>query len=139
MRLSQVHGDFHPFNILFQADQDFRVLDRSRGAWGEPADDVSCLAINFIFFSMQKYGRFEAEFRELYDAFWESYSAVQVDAEMNRVIQPWYAWRGLVVANPVWYPNLHIKVRRKLLRFVGRVLQEPEFDIQRVNEYLGAD
>ncbi|MGC9334918.1 MAG: aminoglycoside phosphotransferase family protein, partial [Anaerolineae bacterium] len=42
-RLCQVHGDFHPFNILFDEGLVFYVLDRSRGAWGEPADDVSCM------------------------------------------------------------------------------------------------
>jgi hypothetical protein len=30
-RLSQVHGDFHPFNILFRKGAEFSVLDRSRG------------------------------------------------------------------------------------------------------------
>jgi aminoglycoside phosphotransferase (APT) family kinase protein len=40
-RLRQVHGDFHPWNILFRAGADFSVLDRSRGEWGEPADDVA--------------------------------------------------------------------------------------------------
>ena len=45
-RLSQVHGDFHPFNIIFEEEDKFWVLDRSRGEWGEPADDVSCLSIN---------------------------------------------------------------------------------------------
>ena len=41
-RLCRTHGDFHPFNVLFGAGTEFRTLDRSRGAWGEPADDVSC-------------------------------------------------------------------------------------------------
>ena len=41
-RLSQVHGDFHPFNIVFNDGSEFYLLDRSRGEWGEPADDVSC-------------------------------------------------------------------------------------------------
>src|SRR5262245_14633369 len=39
-RLHQVHGDFHPWNILFREGADFMLLDRSRGEWGEPADDV---------------------------------------------------------------------------------------------------
>jgi hypothetical protein len=34
-RLSQVHGDFHPWNVLFRQGTDFSVLDRSRGEWGE--------------------------------------------------------------------------------------------------------
>src|SRR5690349_12840046 len=39
-RLSRAHGDFHPWNLLFTAGTEFSVLDRSRGEWGEPADDV---------------------------------------------------------------------------------------------------
>ena len=52
--LRQVHGDFHPWNILFRDGVDFSVLDRSRGEWGEPADDVACLAMNYLFFSLQR-------------------------------------------------------------------------------------
>jgi hypothetical protein len=48
-RLSQVHGDFHPWNIMFRQGIDFTVLDRSRGEWGEPADDVSTITINYLF------------------------------------------------------------------------------------------
>ncbi|NJD68896.1 MAG: aminoglycoside phosphotransferase family protein, partial [candidate division NC10 bacterium] len=36
-RLSIVHGDFHPWNILFRKGTDFTLLDRSRGEWGDPA------------------------------------------------------------------------------------------------------
>ena len=43
-RLCQVHGDFHPWNILFRKGTDFTVLDRARGEWGEPADDVGTMA-----------------------------------------------------------------------------------------------
>ncbi len=50
-RLRQIHGDFHPWNILFRAGMDFRLLDRSRGEYGDPADDVTCLTLNYLFFS----------------------------------------------------------------------------------------
>jgi hypothetical protein len=49
-RLRQVHGDFHPWNILFSEAADFTVLDRSRGEFGDPADDVACLSMNYVFF-----------------------------------------------------------------------------------------
>ena len=52
-RLSRVHGDFHPWNILFRDGTDFSVLDRSRGEWGEPADDVSALGVNYLFFGLR--------------------------------------------------------------------------------------
>ncbi|MEJ2736065.1 MAG: phosphotransferase, partial [Anaerolineae bacterium] len=66
-RLSQVHGDFHPFNLLFEQGVEFHVLDRSRGEWGEPADDVSCLTINYLFFSLQCSGCLEGPFLELHE------------------------------------------------------------------------
>jgi aminoglycoside phosphotransferase (APT) family kinase protein len=31
-RLCQVHGDFHPWNILFRSAAEFSLLDRSRGS-----------------------------------------------------------------------------------------------------------
>ncbi|HIE31506.1 MAG TPA: aminoglycoside phosphotransferase family protein, partial [Methanosarcinales archaeon] len=49
-RLCMVHGDFHPWNVMFREGTDFTVLDRSRGEWGEAADDVSCMTINYLFY-----------------------------------------------------------------------------------------
>jgi hypothetical protein len=137
-RLSQVHGDFHPFNILFEEDTQFHVLDRSRGEWGEPADDVSCITINYLFFSLQRTGRLTEPFAELHRRFWEQYLALQPDEELLYVIQPWFAWRALVVASPVWYPTISEDVRRKLLTFAGRVLATDRYDYEQVNQYLEA-
>lgn len=136
-RLAQVHGDFHPFNIVFDTDTQFYVLDRSRGAWGEPADDVSCLVINYLFFSMQRRGRLERPFRALYDQFWQTYFAQRPDDELLQVIQPWFAWRALVVASPIWYPTISDDNRRRLLTFAQQVMLEDVFDYEHINRYLG--
>jgi thiamine kinase-like enzyme len=135
-RLSQVHGDFHPFNILFKDKDEFYVLDRSRGEWGEPADDVSCMTLNYLFFSLQKSGRLEGSFRELHDRFWEQYLAIRPDTEMLTVIQPWFAWRVLVVASPLWYPNIKEEVRKKLLLFAKRVMSADNYDYPQINQYI---
>ncbi len=135
-RLSQVHGDFHPFNILFEEGLPFHILDRSRGEWGEPADDVSCMTINYLFFSLQRYGRLKSPFIELHDRFWESYLALEPDTELTAVIQPWYAWRALVLASPTWYPTIREGVRRKLLAFAHQVMSTDRYDYQDVNRYL---
>jgi len=66
-RLSQVHGDFHPWNVIFKEGVDFTVLDRSRGEFGEPADDVAAMSINYIFSSLRKYGELKGEFKEIYN------------------------------------------------------------------------
>ncbi len=134
-RLSQVHGDFHPFNILFGETDGFCALDRSRGEWGEPADDVSCLTINYIFFSLQRFGDLDGPFRELHDRFWSIYLNARPDKELTQVIQPWYAWRALVLASPVWYPTLDVEVRRKILAFCEQVLETGVYDYQNPSQY----
>jgi hypothetical protein len=135
-RLSQVHGDFHPFNVLFDEELEFHLLDRSRGEWGEPADDVSCMTINYIFFALQRSGRLEGPFRELHDRFWEHYLALRPDEELAAVIQPWFAWRALVLASPKWYPTISEDVRRRLLTFAHRVMSTDRYDYRQVNQYM---
>jgi len=135
-RLSQVHGDFHPWNIMFHEGADFTVLDRSRGEWGEPADDVAAITINYIFYSLQKYGELAGVFERLFRLFWENYLLKTNDWEILEVVQPFYAWRGLVVASPIWYPSLSLDVRMKLLNFVRNVLHCEKFDLDSVNTYI---
>jgi aminoglycoside phosphotransferase family enzyme len=131
-----VHGDFHPWNILFREGVDFTVLDRSRGEWGEPADDVSAMTMNYVFYSLQKYGKLTGIFENLFGLFWENYLQKTNDVEILEVVQLFYAWRGLVVASPIWYPHLEEQVRIKLLNFVKNVLTCEKFDLTRVNYYL---
>jgi len=135
-RLRQVHGDFHPWNILFREGTDFSVLDRSRGEWGDAADDVSCLTLNYLFFSLQRSGRLEGEFERLWRGFWERYLERSNDAELLEVAAPFIAFRGLVMANPIWYPALDATLRQKMLRFVLNVLAQPRFDPARANGYF---
>jgi hypothetical protein len=134
-RLRQVHGDFHPWNIMFREGADFSVLDRSRGEWGDGADDVACLALNYLFFSLQRSGRLEGGFERLWQRFWTRYLERSGDAELLEVVAPFLAFRGLVMANPLWYPVLHEEVRRKIFNFILNVLGEPGFDPARANEY----
>jgi hypothetical protein len=135
-RLCRVHGDFHPWNILFREGADFSVLDRSRGEWGEAADDVGCLAMNYLFFSLQRSGRLEGGLRELWLAFWDRYLERTADARLLEVAAPFLAFRGLVMANPLWYPNLAAPVRQALLRFIVNVLDAQRFDPAGVERYL---
>jgi hypothetical protein len=135
-RLSQVHGDFHPWNVLFREGTDFTVLDRSRGELGEPADDVTAMTINYIFYSLQKCGNLTGAFEELFKLFWRNYLLKTGDSEILEVVQPFYAWRGLVLASPLWYPDLRVDTRTKLLNFVQNVLQLERFDLKNVNSYI---
>jgi hypothetical protein len=136
-RISQVHGDFHPWNIIFREGTDFTVMDRSRGEWGEPADDTTSLSINFILGALLREGGIMAgPFETLMVKFWERYLKQSGDEEMLQVSAPFFAFRGLVVANPVWYPHLPENIRRKIFTFIERVLASDRFDYQNVNAYL---
>ena len=136
-RLKQIHGDFHPWNILFQDGVNFVALDRSRGEWGDPADDVACLAMNYLFFSLQRSGRLDGDFEKLFLRFWQRYLNASGDTELDGVVAPFFAFRGLVMASPVWYPNLAASVRAKVFTFIRAVLDEARFEATRVNEYCG--
>ncbi len=134
-RLAQVHGDFHPYNVIFARDGNFRLLNRSRGAWGEPADDVVCMAINYLFFSLQRTGKLAAPFEQLWNIFWNTYLSLRNDPELLTVVAPFFAWRALVLASPVWY-NVSDRVRYALLSAAHAILQTELFDPAQINTYL---
>lgn len=135
-RLSQVHGDYHPWNVLFRKATDFSVLDRARQEWGEPADDVTCMTMNYIFSSVNRWGNLRGPFERLFRLFWDRYLERTGDLGVLEAAPPFFAFRGLVVASPVWYPDITMTTRRKLFNFIEAVLNQSAFDPARVNDYL---
>ncbi len=140
-RLSQVHGDFHPWNILFddrsgKFTSKFVILDRSRGEWGEPADDVCALSINYLFYSLRKHREIKGEFQTLFDRFMNTYYQNMNDGGLEGTMPLFYVFRALVIASPLWYPDLTDEVRRKIFNFAENLLDEGKFDYRRVNDYF---
>ncbi len=127
-RLTRTHGDFHPFNILFDEQDELALLDASRGCRGDPADDVTCLAINYVFFALEHNGAWQAGLGDLWRRFWREYLDETGDHELLEVAPPFLAWRALVLANPHWYPEMHPGVRDSLLRLVEQALDAARFD-----------
>jgi hypothetical protein len=132
-RLARTHGDFHPWNILFREGTDFSVLDRSRGEWGEPADDVAALAINYLFFGMRKAAargeRGVAEpFRGLFHGFLSTYIEASGDHEVLETLPPFLAFRALVIAHPRWYPDLSTPLRSDLGGLATALVASTRFD-----------
>jgi hypothetical protein len=146
-RLSQIHGDFHPGNIWFtpplppfgkggSGGIDFILLDRSRGPWGEPADDITALAINYIFFSVENFGDVRGAYLEGLQLLFDEYITASGDTKITKVVAPFFAFRGSVVANPIFYPGLTSDQRKLIFNFVHNVLDDDRFRIDRVNDYL---
>ena len=138
-RLSRVHGDFHPWNLLFEKGTEFAVLDRSRGEWGEPADDVSALGINYLFFGLRKSGVAEVAepFAGLFCAFLDAYLEGSGDWELLEVLPPFFMFRALVIAHPRWYPTLTDATRRALLDFARAMAGTAAFDSCNLPSCLG--
>ncbi|MCC6897791.1 MAG: aminoglycoside phosphotransferase family protein [Polyangiaceae bacterium] len=127
-RLCRTHGDYHPFNVVISDAGEVALLDASRGCAGDPADDVTCMAINFVFFAVEHPGTWATAFRDLWHRFWRVYLEASADLELYEVCAPFLAWRGLVVANPVWYPHVDGGARDRVLSLVERSLAAERFD-----------
>jgi hypothetical protein len=125
--LVRSHGDFHPFNVLFDTSGEPLLLDTSRGSMGDRADDVTCMALNFPFFALERPHTWKAAFSILWHRFWERYSSLSGDPDLFDVAAPFLAWRGLVLASPLWYPGLADDARGRLLTFVETVLKADRF------------
>jgi len=134
-RLCEVHGDFHPGNIWFH-DDDFLLLDRSRGTWGEIADDVTCLSVNYLYYALKDRQAFNGPFAELFHIFTETYLQETEDYGFFDVAAPFYAFRVLVIAHPRFYPDDNALTKRKLLNFGHSVLDDDKFHLDRINDYL---
>ena len=122
-RLVRIHGDFHPFNVLFDERSELHLLDASRGSAGDAADDVSAMAVNFLFFALDNPHSWQTAFQPLWRRFWAEYLEQSRDAGLLEVVAPFLAWRCLVLANPVWYPHVPASARANLLDFVTRALR----------------
>ncbi len=129
-RLTRTHGDFHPFNVVFQEGPGtgFTLLDASRGGRGDPADDVTCLSVNYLFFALDRPGSWRRGLGPLWRRFWRVYLDEGGDRGVPEVAAPWLAWRALVIASPRFYPDFPAPARESLLAFAERALGAGRFD-----------
>ncbi|SKA77621.1 Phosphotransferase enzyme family protein [Paucidesulfovibrio gracilis DSM 16080] len=135
-RLSAVHGDLHPWNVLVDGKGDFSILDRSRGEWGEPAGDLASMAINYLLMGLYDRPCLQGDFERLYQTWFSTYLEVSGDEQALEVIAPFFVFRALVVASPEWYPDHPLQVRKGLFRFMENILEEERFDWEHINRYM---
>jgi hypothetical protein len=128
--------DSYPSGLGYADEKFFVDFEKTCVEWGEPADDVSAMTINYLFYSLQTFGEMTEPFERLFLLFWRNYLDKTGDEEVLTVVQPFYAWRSLVLASPLWYPNLSTEVRVQILRFATRVLKAKKFDLETLENYL---
>ncbi len=127
-RLRRTHGDFHPFNVVFSQGPRFTLLDASRGCLGDPADDVTALSVNYVFFALQAPRAWSRGFAPLWRRFWEEYLETSGGGAVLESAAPFLAWRALVLGCPRFYPDLSASARDALLSFAERALAAAAFD-----------
>ena len=126
-RLARTHGDFHPFNVVFDGTQ-LACLDASRGTCGDPADDLTAMAVNFVLFAIDHRASWRRGLGVLWHRFWETYARERPDPVLLQIAPPFFAWRMLVVCNPKFYPRLDDVARAELLDFAAGVLDAGVLD-----------
>ena len=122
--------------MLFDDHSELSLLDASRGAVGDPGDDVACMAINYAFFALGHPGAWRDALQALWCGFWQQYVTETKDEALYDVVAPFLAWRGLVLASPTWYPELHGGDRERILGFVERVLAAERFSPDMAQEFF---
>jgi len=144
-RLSRTHGDFHPFNLVFRPPgpgedgTGFTALDASRGGKGDPADDVTALSVNYVFFALDHRAAWPQGLGALWRRFWETYLAGARDPGLLEAAPPWLAWRALVLASPRFYPGLSAAARDAVLSLAERALDAGRLDPGAAEELLGKE
>jgi hypothetical protein len=81
-----------------------------------------------LLFGMEHRAAWATGLGRLWDRFWERYFLSSGDTGVLETVAPYFAWRGLVLASPVWYPRLAADDRARVLDFAERVLAAERFD-----------
>jgi hypothetical protein len=127
-RLVRTHGDFHPFNVVFDQGAQFTLLDASRGCEGDRADDITSMTINYLFFALEQREAWNRGLGVLWRRFWQVYRQGSSDTALLEACPPYFAWRALVLANPAFYPGVTAPARECLLGLAERALRERRFE-----------
>lgn len=127
-RLCRTHGDFHPFNVLFDEGSELRLLDASRGCQGEAADDLTAMAVNYVFFAIDAPSSWRHGLGSLWRRLWRGYLDQTGDRELLAAAPPFFTWRALVVCSPRFYPSLSAKGRSAMLELARHFLDLGRLD-----------
>lgn len=124
----RIHGDFHPGNVLFRRRVDVAVIDPGRTMFGDAADDVAAMLINFLALAAHSERVYPCGLR-LARAFLEQYLRHGSDADILRALPPQLAMRAVAAVSPVFYPQLPERTRQRVLSVAAGILQAESFDL----------
>ena len=94
------------------------------------------MAINYIWLALRHKNNFSGPFKELFEIFWRNYLKKTRDNEINKIVPIFFAFRGLVVAHPLFYKNQTNKTRKQIFNFINNILDGKVFNYKKINSYI---
>lgn len=122
-RLRRIHSDYHPWNVFLLNDR-VNVIGARAPGFGDPADDLACFLVNYVWFSMRRSGALTEPYLAAFIAFRDRYFELTQDQEAAAVFAPFAAKRLLVFLNPVYYPDTTPAEVHSLLSLLVSTLED---------------
>ncbi|MFS8131021.1 MAG: phosphotransferase [Candidatus Dojkabacteria bacterium] len=135
-RCSMIHSDLHPDNIRVQEDLTIRPLDSARAMWGEPADDLTSMLANFIYFGLKNDGSLKGSYLEAYNLMLNKYIELTQDKDISKHAQLYLPVRLLILAHPDFFSSDTLELKNMLINFAKKILNDSHFDLLVVPKLL---
>lgn len=127
-RCVMIHSDLHPDNIRVHADLSISILDSARTIWGEPADDLTCMLANFLFFGM-KFPKSRAEYQKAYDFMLQRYLAKNGSSELEQAARIYMPIRLLILAHPLFFSDDSPKLKKQVIKLAKEIISNRKFTL----------
>ena len=129
-RLRRVHGDFHPWNIIFDQSNTLWTIDKSRADLNDPAIDVGSMLMNYLMLGLLQ-ENYKVAF-QLARRFLGTYLELTHDLEILQTLPLYTGMRAAAVASPIFYPDISKKNRLEAFK-VGNLianLESLDYDLE---------
>lgn len=133
-RLSRVHGDFHPGNILIEEGNgvkescEIKTIDKSRVDLNDAANDVGALIMNYLVLDLHRSQFDDMIGLELARTFLRGYLEKTRDYEILEMLPLFVAMRSAAAVSPVFYPGIAMEVCSEAFTLALKIVQQDRFD-----------
>ncbi|MFA6475877.1 MAG: phosphotransferase [Candidatus Paceibacterota bacterium] len=126
-RISLIHGDFIPKNILVRDNGDVDFIDYSRFEFGEPGVDVGCL---YSYLICMSYYLKNDYYKKLANIFIEKYISETNDLFIKEIAVVYLGFVGLVAMDEKIYPGIATATRMRFLKYILSSLKTKKLLLQ---------
>ncbi len=122
-RLSALHGDFWGSN-LFVIDGKVQLIDFSRIPWGDAGIDIGWWINQYLWLYYETKNEY---YKQSLEKFLKLYVKENNDKEIYQALAPVMGLMGIINTNPLFQPDIDIKIAKKYIDNIWRILKKQEF------------